>query len=261
MLTTVSSYQAITRDLEKSLETTAEQPVVARLTERYLEKIENVKSVDDFMADDEVYTYAMKAFGLEEMTFARAFIRKVLTEGVGTSDTFANTLSDPRYKEFATAFNFAEFGETTTIFDRTRQGTADRYVRQTLEEDAGIENEGVRLALYFERKAPGVQDVFELMGDRALLTVTQTALGIPPALGSADIDKQAAIIRAQLDVADLSDPEKLDKFLSRFSTLWDIQNPRASSAQLPNLFLGSNQGFGIGSDLLQSLQGLRIGGN
>jgi len=49
------------------------------------------------------------------------------------------------------------FWVTTTIFDRTRQGTVDAYVRQTLEEDAGARNEGVRLALYFNRKAGDIK--------------------------------------------------------------------------------------------------------
>ena len=261
MLTTVANYRAITSDLNKSLETTSQQPTVARLTERYLEKIESVKSVDQFLADDETYSYAMKAFGLEEMTYAKAFMRKVLTEGIATSDTFANTLSDPRYKEFAEAFNFAEFGETTTVFERTRQGTVDRYVRQTLEENAGSQNEGVRLALYFARKAPETTSVFELLGDRALLTVVQTALSIPASSSALDIDKQAAAITERLDIEDLSDPEKLDKFLNRFSTLWDISNPTSSSSVVPNIIIGRPTTFGISADLLQSLQSFRIGGN
>ncbi|MGI9385788.1 MAG: DUF1217 domain-containing protein [Methyloligellaceae bacterium] len=260
MLTTVAGYRAITGNLDRSLENAASEPVVARQSARFLERIEKVKSIDDFLADDTVYSYAMKAFGLEEMTFARAFMRKVLTEGVGTSDTFANSLADTRYREFAQVFNFAEFGETTTVFDRTRQGTVDRYVRQTLEEDAGNQSEGLRLALYFARKAPRASNVFELLGDRAMLTVVQTGLGIPAAASSLDIDKQAAQISAQLDIEDFSDPEKLDTFLHRFSTLWDLQNP-SSSTTVPNIIIGGPRIFGIDAGLLQSIQGLRFGGN
>src|SRR5260221_14696157 len=95
----------------------------------------------------------MKASGMEDMTYAKAFMRKVLTEGTDDPKSFANTLTDPRYKTFAETFNFARSDATTTIFDRTRQGTVDGYVRQTLEEDAGQDNEGVRLALYFARNA------------------------------------------------------------------------------------------------------------
>ena len=138
---------------------------MARETAYYLDNIKNVKSIDDFLADDRVFAYAMKAFGLQDMTYAKAFMRKVLTEGIADSDSFANKLADKRYREFADTFNFAEFGTTTTIFDVTRQGTVDRYVRQTLEEDAGGKDEGVRLALYFERKAADLTSPFSILAD------------------------------------------------------------------------------------------------
>ena len=122
----------------------------------------------------------MKAFGLEDMTYAKAFMRKVLDEGIDKRDSFANSLTDQRYREFVETFNFARYETTTTIFDRTRQGTVDRYVRQTLEEDAGAQNEGVRLALYFERKASRASvSAYSILADPALLKVVQTALGIP----------------------------------------------------------------------------------
>jgi len=62
----------------------------------------------------------MKAFGLEDMTFAKAFMRKVLTEGVATA-TFANRLSDKRYADFA-GFNFAALGRR----HRTNAATTTR---------------------------------------------------------------------------------------------------------------------------------------
>lgn len=142
MLTTLASYRVISKDLPRSLSNTAAAPQVKRDSEYYLANIENVKSIDDFMADDRLFRYAAKAFGLGDMAYAKAFLRKVLTEGITKSDSFANTLSDPRYREFAEAFNFAQFGETTTLFDVTKQGTVDRYVRQTLEENAGKDNDG-----------------------------------------------------------------------------------------------------------------------
>ena len=93
------------------------------------------------------------------MTYAKAFMRKVLTEGIDKRDSFANRLADTRYREFVETFNFARYGDDhDRSSTRTRQGTVDRYVRQTLEEDAGAQNEGVRLALYFERKAPSIDE-------------------------------------------------------------------------------------------------------
>ena len=163
MLTTLASYRVIASDLTRSLSNTAAQPQVARDSEYYLANIENVKSIDDFMADDRrLHLCAMKAFGLEDMAYAKAFMRKVLTEGIGKSDSFANRLSDPRYQRIRRGLQLRPAtARPRPLFDRDQQGTVDRYVRQTLEENAGRQNEGVRLALYFERKAPEITSPLE----------------------------------------------------------------------------------------------------
>ena len=108
------------------------------------------------MADGRLYNYAMKAFGLQDMAYAKAFIRKALTEGVDDDDSFANKLTDPRYSDFVETFNFARHGAATTVFDRTRQGTVDRYLRQTLEEDAGKHERRRAAGALF--RAQGVRD-------------------------------------------------------------------------------------------------------
>lgn len=256
MFTAPIGYNLIVSDMTSALRRTSEQPVVQRESEYYLETIKNIKSIDEFISNDRVYKYAMKAFGLEDMAYAKAFMRKVLTEGIDNPDSFANKLSDTRYREFAETFNFARYTTGATVFDRTRQGTVDRYIRQTLEVEAGQSNEGVRLALYFQRKAADVETPFHLMADRALLKVTQIALGIPEAAAMMDIDRQAEMISKKLDIEDLKDPEKLDKFISRFTALWEIENPAAPAAS-GVLQLFDEYDAGIGYDLLTQMQNIR----
>jgi hypothetical protein len=259
VLTTAASYMTIAQDLTRSLSTTAAKPEVSRASEYYLANIANVKSIDEFLGDDRIFSYAMKAFGLQEMTYAKAFMRKVLSEGIDNSQSFANGLADPRYRDFVETFNFARHGATTTVFDRTQQGTVDRYVRQTLEEDAGQQNEGVRLALYFERKATALTSPYSILADRALLRVVQTALGLPPAMSAMDIDRQAQLIADRLDIEDFKDPQKLRTFLHRFTSLWEIENP-ATAPVTPTVAIGQPIEAGIGPSLLASLQNLRLGG-
>jgi hypothetical protein len=261
VLTALANFRLITENLPRSLQTTAERPDVARLTEYYLEHIGDVESIEDFIADDQLFSYAMKAHGLEDMTYAKAFMRKVLEEGIDDSESFANTLVDKRYREFAETFNFERYGDTATAFDRTQQGTVDKYYRQTLEEQAGQQDEGVRLALYFARKAPDVENTFELLADRALLRVTQILLGLSEATGALDIDKQAALVSSRLDIEDLKDPEKLDQLLTRFTSLWEAQRqPDFSTSSGASILIGQGAIFGISGDLLASIQNLRIGG-
>jgi hypothetical protein len=194
------------------------------------------------------------------MSYAKAFMRKVLKEGIDNERSFANTLADPRYKKFAETFNFARYGETATVFERAQQGTVDNYVRQTLEEDAGNQNEGARLALYFDRKAPDITNIYQLLGDKALLQVIHTAFQIPELTALMDIDKQAEMIGKKLDIDDLKDPEKLKKLLNRFTSLWELNNGGSSTGASGTAALFSQTSVGISGDVLSAIQNLRMGG-
>ncbi|MGQ7792589.1 DUF1217 domain-containing protein [Faunimonas sp. B44] len=260
MLTTATAYQFVAGNITQSLTRTAAQPVVARESAYYLEAIVKVKSIEDFMKDDRLFAYAMKAHGLADMTYAKAFMRKALEGGIDDPDSFANKLSDTRYRDFVETFNFVRNGANATVFTRAQQGTVDRYVRQTLEEDAGAANEGVRLALYFERKASSVKSAYGLLADPALLKVVQVTFGIPASMSTADIDRQAALFDSKLDVADLKDPEKVKRLMQRFTAMWDIENGTAAATS-PAILISQPREAGIGADLLMSLQRLKLGGS
>jgi len=258
MLTTFSSYQQITRDIGRSLARTAASPTVALEGKYYLATIGKVKSIDDFLKNDRVFRYAMKAFGLEDMSYAKAYIRKVLVEGVEDSKSFANRLADDRFIDFAKTFNFARDGAAVTTADSAKQGVVDKYVRQTMESSAGEENEGVRLALYFQRMAPTVSSAYGLLADAALWKVVQTVFDFPAEMANADITRQAAAVKARLDVKTLKEPAALNRLIQRFTARWDTSDPAASAS--PALSLLSQQP-GIGLDLVMTLHNLKRGGN
>ncbi|MGE0382327.1 MAG: DUF1217 domain-containing protein, partial [Hyphomicrobium sp.] len=169
----------------------------------------------------------------------------------------ANSLSDSRFRDLTETFNFARYGTATTSFTRTQSGLVDRYMRATLERNAGQINEGVRLALYFQRKAPQITSIYQVLGDKALYKVVETALSLPTSLPAVGVEKQASIIAEKLDVSSLQDPVTLDKFIARFSNLWDLaQNTTGSSAAL-QLFQASSTS-GISMDTLASIQNLNV---
>jgi hypothetical protein len=260
-LDTYTSYRLVTKDIEKSLQRVEDQPTVKRDTEYFLANISKVKTIDDFLKNDRLFRYAMKANGLEDMTYAKAFMKKVLKEGIEDSDSFANKLTDKRYYEFAKSFDFNGYGETATIFTRAQQGTVDKYLRQTLEQDAGKQNEGVRLALYFERKASGITNFYDVLADTALSKVVRTVLGLPDSFASADIDKQAKLFDEKLDIADFTDPKKLAKLMTRFTSMWEINNSSANSTSSAtnqtSVLFSQSAAYGFSTNLMLSLSKLR----
>ena len=373
MLNSYTSYMLIAKDLGKAIDRVENQPIVERETEYYLKNIVKVKTIDDFLKDDRLFKYAMKAHGLQDMAYAKAFMKKALQEGVAKSDSFANKLTDKRYAEFVKSFNFAELGANATTFNKTQKGAVDKYLtaltiaggnpnsdatkaevkyyldnitkvksskdllantrlytfamkafgldasignkemmakvldggvrdpksyanqmtdkrfaafastynfeaygadtttfndaqkpstekffRQTLEEDAGKDNEGVRLALYFQRKAPGISNFYQVLADPALAKVVRTALGLPASFASADIDRQVKFFEQKMKITDLSDPKKLDTFLKRFTSLWEIENPTSTALQSAGVLFGKPNTYGVSTDLMFAMQKLRF---
>ena len=222
-------------------------------TAYFTENIGQVESIDDLLDDERMLTYALRAFRLEEADLRRAELFEILSGGVSDPDSPANTHRDPNVAKFATAFNFAELGESTTSYVQAQQETVSFYMRQTLEEDAGNQNEGVRLALYFERKASEITSFFEILGDQALAQVLRTSLGMPDALAQADLDKQVAMFEERIDIKDFSNPEELKKFLTRFTTMWEIGNPSTSTPSLAVALMSPQTEFGISMDTMMAI--------
>ncbi|MDQ0319146.1 hypothetical protein QO002_001284 [Pararhizobium capsulatum DSM 1112] len=258
MTTTYTSYKLITTNMSTSLDRVSKQPDVARETEYYLAHIGNIKSIDEFFADTRLYDYAIKAHGLEDMGYAKAFMRKVLTEGVDSDDAFAKQLTDSRYTDLVGSLNFARNGASATSFDNAQKGVADKYMRQTLEKDAGEENAGVRLALYFERMAPTITSGYSILADDALAQVARTLMQVPVEFAASDIDKQATAVEKAIDLEDLKDPTKLTKLMERFTALWELDN--STDNYDPLAVFGSSSGYGVSADLLLSINTLKLGG-
>ena len=255
-MTTVTGYQQLTRNLDKSLARVATRADVKRETEYFLMHIGDVDTIDDFLKDDRLYRFAMTAHGLKDMIYGKAFMKKVLGEGIDGRNAFAVQLADQRFRDFAETFNFARHGKTATTFTKAQQGTAVKFVRIMLEDEAGKTDEGIRLALYFKRKAPQVTSIFGLMGDPALFKVVQTALGLPQASSSVDIDRQAALIGSKIDFAEIKDGTGVEAFLTKFTARWQMANSNAAAAA-PQIGLSQNLLTTLDSGTLIALQSLR----
>ena len=260
MTSTMTSYRLIAADLPRSLARVAKEPMVQRESDYYLKNIGKVKTIDDLMKDTKLYNYALKAFGLEDMAYAKAFIKKVLTEGIENKDSFANKLTDTRYKEFATAFNFAKLGDKTTAQPAVLKPVVDSYVRLTLEAQTGEQSDGARLALYFARKASSITSAYQILGDKRLLAVFQTTFGIPAETSRMDIDRQAKMFEQKLDLKDLQDPKEVEKLLTRFTAMYDISNPSANTISPTVALFGGTPALGLSQSILATLQSFKLGG-
>ena len=219
--------------------------------------IGSIKSIDDFLKNDRLFSYAMKAFGLTESLGDKMLMRDILEDGVSDENSIANKMDDARYKAFAATFDFAALGDKTTTYNASQQPVVDKYLRQTLEENAGQENEGVRLALYFERKAPGINSFYDVLADTALAKVVRTALGLPDSFATADIDRQVKLMQSKIDIEDFKDPEALSKFMTRFTSMWEIENQTSPQATAMTVLFSQPMEMGVSTDLMMAMQKLK----
>ena len=112
------------------------------------------------------------------MTYAKAFMRKVLTEGIDDADSFANTLADKRYQDFAETFNFARFGSDDHDLRAARARArsiatcARRWRRTPAQRTRAYGWPSISSA-----RPESLTSPYSILADAALLKVAQTALG------------------------------------------------------------------------------------
>lgn len=228
----------------------------------YGETIDTIESVEQLLSNQRLVSFIRTAYGLGN-DVSDAMLRQALMSDLDDPKSFANTASNTRLREVAEAFNFGTDGRAR----RTALGlvqdpaslkdTQDLYIRQTMEQKAGDDNQGVRLALYFQRKASSITSAYGILADKALLEVVMTALGLPDEAAQADIDVLAKMISSRINIEDFKDPAKVEKFLARFAALYDIENPQSVSS-IPSMLLGGQEELGIGMDLLTSIQSMKV---
>jgi hypothetical protein len=159
MVSTYLTFDLVNRDMQKSLKQVANQTTVTNDTKYYQDNIGKVKTVDEFLDNYRLYSYAMTAYGLDDMIYAKAFMKQVLESDLSDDNSFANRLTDDRYKNIAAAFNFASssadaptpqsngqleelfdtYDQTvTSLNDTTEEDT--RYFKVMLNEPGNIKN-------------------------------------------------------------------------------------------------------------------------
>ncbi|WP_117190785.1 DUF1217 domain-containing protein [Rhizobium terrae] len=228
----------------------------------YTDTMQRIDSRDELLADRRLLNILLTSKGIDPATVTDDFLKKAFNSDLNDPKSFVNTQDDKRFAQLVGTFNFDAKGDV----DRSTAGEAQNggevaatqslYMRQLLETQQGAENAGVRLALYFERMADTITDPYVILGDEALMEFFRVAFQLPVEIGSMKVDQQAKLVEKKLNLEDLSDPEKLDKLIKRFTVMYDLENSTTSSPVVDILGGGST---GISADTLWALSQLKVG--
>lgn len=218
----------------------------------YQEAIAGIDSVSDLLANRKLVDFILVAKGLDPKKVSTDYLKKIFASDLNNPKSFANTEPDPRFAEIAASFNFDSKGNVARLAmigpqkqDQVRDTQAN-YLQQSLEQQQGDTNPGVRLALYFQRKAPDITSGYDILADKALSEVFRTTFNLPDSMAAMPIDQQAKFVDKFMKIKDLSDPTKVAKLLNRFSAMYDVKNNQTSGqvqSPLLNLFQGSGSGI------------------
>lgn len=223
---TKAYYTAVTRldDSESSKAATEKE------ASYYRTRLQTLETVEELLADTRLRNVLLVAEGLRPVDVSTETLRAVLTSDLDDPNSFANQQTEIGFQKIAGSFNFDADGFIQTVSNPGAQNerglveTQRLYLTQAIEEEAGVESLGARLALYFERMAPTLTSNFDILADDALAQFVRTTFSISDETASSDIDKQKEMFDRYLDVDDLLDPEKVDILVRRFLALYDLDN-------------------------------------
>ena len=127
------------------------------------------------MDDYRLFNYAMKAHGLEDMAYAKAFMRKVLESDLSDEESYANMLTDERYRKFAEAFSFSS-ATSVVQSDAQEDAVIGLYNQSFVNQDAAVKTDSA----YFNAAIDLVTNADQIWQNDRLKTYVMTAFGLDP---------------------------------------------------------------------------------
>ncbi|MCD2179706.1 DUF1217 domain-containing protein [Rhizobium sp. C1] len=233
----------------------------------YTKTIQGVDTVDGLLSDSKLVKVMVGSYGFDPAKVTKDFLKKVFSSDLSDPKSFANTQPDQRWAQMAGAFNFdnntgkiSSTPQAGAMDRRARIATVDNYYQQTLETEAGDDNPGTRLALYFQRMAPTITSAYDILADQALLQFFKTSNNLPDGFSKLPIDTQADKVKTLMNLKDLSDPDKVKTMVKRFTALYDVQNGGTSGgASALSILSSSGSGASLSANTLFTLSQLKLG--
>jgi hypothetical protein len=173
MISTYLSYNLVAKDLKAEMNRVSEQTLVSREAAYFKANIGKVRSAEEFVDDYRLYSFAMKAHGLEDMIYAEAFMLKVLESDLSDNDSYANRLTDSRYREFAAAFQF-ETGSKVPM----SAGQIDEAIGLYDESIANLDDQISAESNYYKAIAGSIENVDQFLANPRLFDYMAQSYGL-----------------------------------------------------------------------------------
>ena len=241
----VGAWNFLKATKARQVENFAQSAQVTRSLKNFREALPEIETAEQLVNDRRALEVALGAFGLQEDINNKFFIKKVIEEGVEDRAALANRLTDNRYRDLATAFNYLT-PSGATVENADVENIENKFIRSQFAVAVGEVSNPMRLALNFENSmselAAGTLSNdgkwFRVMGSPPLRKVMETALGLPSNIGNLDIDTQLEMFKDKAssrfgssDINDLASPEGTNSIIERFAVLDQLNSSTFQRAQ------------------------------
>lgn len=243
---------------DRQFEGFSQSPSVANDRAYFLETFSKPVELETFLSDKRLLRVSLTAFDLGGEEWKGGFIRKVVEEAADPASTFLQRLNQPDYTSFSKSFKLQD--GKIALTEEAALELADKFESAAFREAVGDVDNNMRLSLNYQNKISDIAGaasseeaiLYRMLGNVPIRTVMETALGLPSDFTKLDIERQAVILKEQLqskiginDIAELAEPEKVEKVIQRFHAMESINNgPSATTPGYAALTLLGGSGFG-----------------
>lgn len=258
-----AGWRVLEKTAPKQRETFEKSPSLKRAIEYFSENISKATTPEALVKDRRLLAVALGAFGLGDEIDKRAFIERILESSLDDTSSFANRLSEPRYKAMAKAFGYGSLAGSNVGQQAFRDDIIARYKSLEFERAVGDVDDDMRLAMNFRREIAAVAAAenvdrsgwFQAMGQQPLRKLLTTAFGLTDAIAQLDIDRQKEIFEqkaqalyGEKSLSIFTDPAKIEDAIRRFFLFRQMESgPSLSTPGAAALMLLQSNGLGSGA--------------
>ncbi|WP_224824208.1 DUF1217 domain-containing protein [Cognatishimia sp. MH4019] len=202
-LSGLAGWNFLNRTMETQREVFENSPSVKRDVDYFQEKIGDVTSAKELVADRRLLNVALGAFGLEGDIGNKYFVQKILEDGTSDPEALGNKLADKRYLALSEAFGFGDNAVPLNQADGFAKEIVDQFHSRQFEVAVGAQDDDLRLALNLDRDLSDIvaqsssenTKWFSIMGNPPLRQVFETALNMPTGSTQLDLDQQLSLFK------------------------------------------------------------------
>ncbi|TCP61196.1 uncharacterized protein DUF1217 [Rhodovulum bhavnagarense] len=252
-----AGWRFLERTMERQQQTFAQGPGLRAEADHFRGMIGKALDANDLVSDYRLLKVALGAFGLDDQIASKYLIKKVLQQDTADPDALANQLPDKRWLDFANAFSSGGQVSARVRDPRFVEEIVNRFQTRQFERAVGERDDALRLAMNLERELAGIAvgdssenaKWYTIMGTPAVRAVFDTALGLPDAFATLDLDRQLGVYKTRVaamfgadSVTQFTDSATREKLIQNFMIRREIND------------------FGIASSGQIALQLLAVGG-